>query len=90
MRSASRLVAAVAAAAALVSGVVAIQKVSRTGRYLYTGDGNRFYIKGVAYQEQGPLPLIARTSQVQSDPLFSCRPTLYGSEQPLPRAFEFL
>lgn len=34
-------------------GANAIQKVSRAGRYLYTADGNRFYIKGVAYQGQG-------------------------------------
>ena len=33
--------------------VLAIQKVTRQGRYLYTDDQNRFYIKGVAYQEQG-------------------------------------
>ncbi|KAF9817496.1 hypothetical protein IEO21_03347 [Rhodonia placenta] len=33
----------------------AVQKVSRNGRYLYTADGNRFYIKGVAYQEQGAV-----------------------------------
>lgn len=37
----------------LLAQVAAIQKVSRTGRYLYTDDGNRFYIKGIAYQEQG-------------------------------------
>ncbi|KAF8209866.1 Glucanosyltransferase, partial [Mycena galopus ATCC 62051] len=30
----------------------AIQKVTRTGRYLYTADGNRFYVKGIAYQTQ--------------------------------------
>jgi hypothetical protein len=33
--------------------VEAISKVTRSGRYLYTEDGNRFYIKGVAYQPQG-------------------------------------
>jgi 1,3-beta-glucanosyltransferase GAS1 len=37
----------------LVCSVQAISKVTRQGRYLYTADGNRFYIKGVAYQEQG-------------------------------------
>ncbi|KDQ54849.1 carbohydrate-binding module family 43 protein [Jaapia argillacea MUCL 33604] len=46
---------AVALAAALLSGVSAISKVTRAGRYLYTADGNRFYIKGVAYQEQGAV-----------------------------------
>ncbi|EGO02821.1 carbohydrate-binding module family 43 protein/Glycoside hydrolase family 72 protein [Serpula lacrymans var. lacrymans S7.3] len=40
---------------ALVASVQAIQKVTRSGRYLYTQDGNRFYIKGVAYQEQGAV-----------------------------------
>ncbi|KAF8142553.1 Glucanosyltransferase, partial [Mycena galopus ATCC 62051] len=30
-----------------------IQKVTRSGRYLYTADGNRFYVKGIAYQTQG-------------------------------------
>lgn len=31
----------------------AITKVTRSGRYLYNEDGSRFYIKGIAYQEQG-------------------------------------
>lgn len=53
MRGVSRAAALVAAATALVGGVHAIQKVSRAGRYLYTDDGNRFFIKGIAYQEQG-------------------------------------
>lgn len=34
------------------SGIQAISQVTRSGRYLYTG-GTRFYIKGVAYQNQG-------------------------------------
>ncbi|TBU34938.1 Glucanosyltransferase-domain-containing protein [Dichomitus squalens] len=38
---------------ALIAGAHALQKVSRVGRYLYTDDGNRFFIKGIAYQEQG-------------------------------------
>ncbi|KAI0963249.1 hypothetical protein AcW1_000378 [Taiwanofungus camphoratus] len=50
-----RVAAAVAAIAALATGVHAVQKVSRGSRYLYTADGNRFYIKGVAYQEQGAV-----------------------------------
>ncbi|KII93364.1 carbohydrate-binding module family 43 protein [Plicaturopsis crispa FD-325 SS-3] len=41
------------ALAALALGVGAVQQVTRAGRYLYTADGSRFYIKGVAYQEQG-------------------------------------
>ncbi|KAK7468547.1 1,3-beta-glucanosyltransferase [Stygiomarasmius scandens] len=36
-------------------GVQAISKVTRSGRYLYTDDGNRFYIRGIAYQEQGQV-----------------------------------
>ena len=51
--------------ALLATSVQAISKVSRAGRYLYSDDGSRFYIKGVAYQEQGmfyafspPLPLL--------------------------------
>ncbi|KAJ7482936.1 1,3-beta-glucanosyltransferase [Mycena galericulata] len=42
-----------AALLGLVTSAGAIQKVTRTGRYLYTADGNRFYIKGIAYQTQG-------------------------------------
>jgi len=39
----------------LTASVRAIPQVTRTGRYLYTQDGNRFYIKGIAYQEQGAV-----------------------------------
>ncbi|KIO26570.1 carbohydrate-binding module family 43 protein [Tulasnella calospora MUT 4182] len=35
--------------------VSALPKVTRTGRYLYQEDGTRFYIKGIAYQEQGTV-----------------------------------
>ncbi|KAJ7059573.1 glycoside hydrolase family 72 protein, partial [Mycena amicta] len=31
----------------------ALSKISRTGRYLYDESGNRFFIKGIAYQTQG-------------------------------------
>ena len=48
-----RFAAALTFAGAILSSVQAIQTVTRAGRYLYTADGNRFYIKGVAYQEQG-------------------------------------
>lgn len=44
---------ALVAAASCALSVNAISKVTRSGRYLYTDDGNRFYIKGIAYQEQG-------------------------------------
>ncbi|KAF8898483.1 carbohydrate-binding module family 43 protein/Glycoside hydrolase family 72 protein [Infundibulicybe gibba] len=40
---------------AFFTSVNAIAKVSRAGRYLYTDDGTRFYIKGVAYQQQGTV-----------------------------------
>ncbi|KAL4068413.1 carbohydrate-binding module family 43 protein [Scleroderma yunnanense] len=54
MRSVLRI-AGLALVGVLLSGVHAIQTVTRTGRYLYTADGNRFYMKGVAYQEQGAV-----------------------------------
>ena len=38
--------------ALLSSTAEAVNPVTRAGRYLYSG-GNRFYIKGIAYQEQG-------------------------------------
>lgn len=41
------------AATALAATVGALPQVTRKGRYLYTPDGTRFYIKGVAYQPQG-------------------------------------
>ena len=41
------------AGAFLASSASAIQNVTRAGRYLYTQDGNRFYIKGIAYREEG-------------------------------------
>ncbi|TFK36800.1 glycoside hydrolase family 72 protein [Crucibulum laeve] len=43
------------AATSLLSTVQAITKVQRVGRYLYNEDGSRFYIKGIAYQEQGEV-----------------------------------
>ncbi|KAJ7659508.1 Glucanosyltransferase-domain-containing protein [Mycena rosella] len=44
-----------AATALLVSvaTVGALPKVSRTGKYLFTENGARFFIKGIAYQTQG-------------------------------------
>ncbi|KAH7883971.1 carbohydrate-binding module family 43 protein/Glycoside hydrolase family 72 protein [Phlebopus sp. FC_14] len=55
MRRIARILTSFTLAGILLSGAQAIQKVTRSGRYLYTADGNRFYIKGVAYQEQGQV-----------------------------------
>jgi hypothetical protein len=46
--------------------VQAIGKVSRSGRYLYNEDGSRFYIKGIAYQEQGAV--VASASNTFGEP----------------------
>ena len=53
MLSFLRAAAAIAVTLSLSSGGHAIGQITRTGRYLYNADGSRFYIKGVAYQEQG-------------------------------------
>lgn len=53
MLSFFRAAAAIAVTLSLSSGGHAIGKVTRSGRYLYNADGSRFYIKGIAYQEQG-------------------------------------
>ena len=49
----SRLAALTAGVLALAGGAYALPKVTRSGRYLYNPDGTRFFIKGIAYQEQG-------------------------------------
>jgi hypothetical protein len=49
----SAATAALLVTATFSSSVLAISKVTRGGRYLYNDDGSRFYIKGIAYQEQG-------------------------------------
>ncbi len=54
---------ALAATALLAQSAGAIQAVTRAGRYLYTADGNRFYIRGIAYQEQGPFSTSLGTSR---------------------------
>ena len=61
MRFANSLAKLCAAATLLTSTVNALPKVTRAGRYLYSEDGTRFYIKGVAYQEQGPSFLSLQT-----------------------------
>jgi 1,3-beta-glucanosyltransferase GAS1 len=53
MLSFSHLATAFAVALTLSSGVHGIGKITRSGRYLYSADGSRWFIKGVAYQEQG-------------------------------------
>jgi len=55
MRTVAGITAALAAASAIFTSVNAIAKVSRGGRYLYSDNGSRFYIKGIAYQEQGTV-----------------------------------
>ncbi|KAJ6475373.1 Glucanosyltransferase-domain-containing protein [Mycena sanguinolenta] len=39
-------------AAAASTAYGAVQKVTRVGRYMYTTDGNRLYVKRIAYQTQ--------------------------------------
>ena len=48
-----RLAASFLLSTLLAHSAQAISKITRAGRYLYSDDGTRFYIKGVAYQEQG-------------------------------------
>ncbi|GBE78403.1 1,3-beta-glucanosyltransferase gel4 [Sparassis crispa] len=55
MPKVSVIAAVLVAVGLLASGAHSIQKVSRSGRYLYTADGSRFYIRGIAYQEQGAV-----------------------------------
>ncbi|KAF8641104.1 hypothetical protein AX17_000747 [Amanita inopinata Kibby_2008] len=53
MRSSLKKALFAVACATSWCGVHAISKITRTGRYLYTEDQKRFYIKGIGYQEQG-------------------------------------
>lgn len=50
-----RVVKPLALLAGFISTVAALPKVSRGGRFLYSEDGSRFYIKGIAYQPQGNI-----------------------------------
>ncbi|KAF8610763.1 carbohydrate-binding module family 43 protein/Glycoside hydrolase family 72 protein [Ceratobasidium sp. AG-I] len=50
-----RISTTLVALAGLAHTVLALPKITRTGRYLYNPDGSRFYIKGISYQEQGTL-----------------------------------
>ena len=58
MRPNPRAALLLVASCALVSSVAALPKITRTGRYLYSDDGSRFLIKGIAYQTQGPSLLL--------------------------------
>lgn len=55
MFKASRAYTLLLLASTLATSVQAISRITRSGRYLYDESGSRFYIKGVAYQEQGML-----------------------------------
>lgn len=55
----------------------AIQSVTRQGRYLYTQDQNRFYIKGISYQEQGAV--IASANNNFGEPSTFIDPLSLGS-----------
>ncbi|ELU44563.1 glycoside hydrolase family 72 protein [Rhizoctonia solani AG-1 IA] len=50
-----KFLATACALAALANSALALPKITRVGRYLFNPDGSRFYIKGIAYQEQGRL-----------------------------------
>lgn len=41
----------------------ALPQITRTGKYLYDPEGNRFFIKGVAYQPQGQLAADTEANQ---------------------------
>ncbi|KAG6891079.1 hypothetical protein C0995_014169 [Termitomyces sp. Mi166 len=55
MRFNFRDAALLAVFASLTPSVQAITQVTRSGRYLYNEDGSRFYVKGIAYQDQGAV-----------------------------------
>lgn len=55
MLASLRALALVTALALSVCTVQAISKITRSGRYLYDDSGTRFYIRGIAYQEQGAV-----------------------------------
>ena len=55
----------------IASGVQAIPKVTRTGTYLYTDTGTRFYIKGIAYQNQGQAAFTLYAPNTHFLPYFS-------------------
>ncbi|KAH8120521.1 glycoside hydrolase family 72 protein [Phellopilus nigrolimitatus] len=64
-------------AALFVHSARAISNVTRAGRYLYTDDGNRFYIKGIAYQEEGVV--VANSNAPFSEPSTFIDPLANGT-----------
>ncbi|KAF9478693.1 glycoside hydrolase family 72 protein [Pholiota conissans] len=60
-----------------VPSVHAISKITRSGRYLYNETSNRFYIKGIAYQEQGAV--VASTDNPFGEPSTFIDPLALGS-----------
>ena len=74
----SRVVALTSAVLVLAAGAHALPNVTRAGRYLYTEDGNRFFIKGIAYQEQGAHGVSLGGSNGCSDQLPGRRRNVYG------------
>lgn len=55
MRLVAPVIALAAALSTLVPSVAGISAITRKGKYLFDSSGDRFYIKGVAYQPQGEL-----------------------------------
>ncbi|KAJ7476639.1 Glucanosyltransferase-domain-containing protein [Mycena latifolia] len=51
----------------LVTSVGAIPKITRTGRYLYSDDGSRFYIKGITYQNPDSTANLADATACSRD-----------------------
>lgn len=63
--------------AGLVADVYAVSKITRQGRYLYNSTGDRFYIQGVAYQEQGEV--VASASNAFGEPSSFIDPLANGT-----------
>ncbi|KIJ45700.1 carbohydrate-binding module family 43 protein [Sphaerobolus stellatus SS14] len=50
-----RIAKSLALLAGFLSTAAALPNVTRGGRFLYSEDGTRFYIKGISYQQQGNI-----------------------------------
>ncbi|PBL00945.1 glycoside hydrolase family 72 protein [Armillaria gallica] len=77
LSKAGTVTALLAAASSFVSSVYAISKITRSGRYLYEEGGTRFYIKGIAYQEQGAV--VASSDNAFGEPSTFIDPLSSGS-----------